>query len=300
MGVSASVTVLLEGVLNVMRVKKLVSLAGVVVGVGALATVVGLSAFRASGQTGDRFDPRRQADDGRPIGPDGRPIGPLREPTGAPTVANHRQIVKTYYIGDLIAAKPSPKFAPTPVNDAPQGSVPPPGAQLNLDMSPVIDLITSTVARGSWAVRDGQGKTIAPDEARGPRGRKAVQSLPDGSITPFYLSISLIIRHTPEVHDEVADLLRKLRRLVEAVGNPGVNLDREEQKLVPGEIVPAPQYGVPGAMIPAPQSQSNDPKPVAGDSSNAKPVAPASQDRRLLVLPSADQKAAHSAAPGRS
>src|SRR5207253_7444705 len=36
---------------------------------------------------------------------------------------------------------------------------------------------------------------------------------PIGSITPFFLSISLIIRHTAEVHDQIADLLRQLRRL---------------------------------------------------------------------------------------
>ncbi len=34
-----------------------------------------------------------------------------------------------------------------------------------------------------------------------------------GSITPFMLSISLIIRHTAEVHEEVAELLKQLRRL---------------------------------------------------------------------------------------
>ena len=34
-----------------------------------------------------------------------------------------------------------------------------------------------------------------------------------GSITPFLLSISLIIRHTAEVHEEVAELLKQLRRL---------------------------------------------------------------------------------------
>ena len=39
------------------------------------------------------------------------------------------------------------------------------------------------------------------------------QTQPIGSITPFFLSISLIIRHTAEVHDQVADLLRQLRRL---------------------------------------------------------------------------------------
>src|SRR5262249_48343677 len=38
---------------------------------------------------------------------------------------------------------------------------------------------------------------------------------PIGAITPFFLSISLIVRHTAEVHDQVADLLRQLRRLTD-------------------------------------------------------------------------------------
>src|SRR5690606_35090567 len=33
------------------------------------------------------------------------------------------------------------------------------------------------------------------------------------SITPFYLNISLIVRATSEIHDEIVDLLRQLRRL---------------------------------------------------------------------------------------
>ena len=34
-----------------------------------------------------------------------------------------------------------------------------------------------------------------------------------GAIVPFFLSLSLIIKHTAEVHEQVADLLRQLRRL---------------------------------------------------------------------------------------
>ena len=41
-----------------------------------------------------------------------------------------------------------------------------------------------------------------------------------GAITPFFLSISLIVRHTAEVHDEVAHLLRKLRRLQKSWQTP--------------------------------------------------------------------------------
>ena len=53
-----------------------------------------------------------------------------------------------------------------------------------------------------WAgLRRRRGRCDAADQAQ------------PGSITPFLLSISLIIRHTAEVHEEVAELLKQLRRL---------------------------------------------------------------------------------------
>ena len=45
------------------------------------------------------------------------------------------------------------------------------------------------------------------------RGAVSTPSASLGAIVPFFLSISLIIKHTAEVHDQVADLLRQLRRL---------------------------------------------------------------------------------------
>jgi RNA polymerase sigma factor (sigma-70 family) len=59
------------------------------------------------------------------------------------------------------------------------------------EFEPLIDLIRSTVAPDSW----GDDPTTM------------------GTITPFYLNISLIIRQTPEVHDELVQRLRQLRRL---------------------------------------------------------------------------------------
>ena len=47
----------------------------------------------------------------------------------------------------------------------------------------------------------------------GDAGRCDPRAGRSAAITPFFLSISLIIRHTAEVHDQVADLLRQLRRL---------------------------------------------------------------------------------------
>ncbi len=66
----------------------------------------------------------------------------------------------------------------------------------NIGFEPLIDLIQSSVAPGTW-------KRALIDE-----DKKLI-----GSITPFYLNASLIIRHTPDVHRQIVERLRQLRRL---------------------------------------------------------------------------------------
>ena len=84
-------------------------------------------------------------------------------------------------------------------------------------MTPIVQLIATSIAPGTWQVHDGNGCGHHPvlRAGRGVRRRRRTTSTtrPPGAITPFFLSISLIIRHTAEVHDQVADLLRQLRRL---------------------------------------------------------------------------------------
>ena len=84
------------------------------------------------------------------------------------------------------------------------------------DMMPLINLITNTIAPGTWRITDPSGKADSAaygmGGAFGGAGGEADVAQP-GSITPFMLSISLIIRHTAEVHEEVAELLKQLRRL---------------------------------------------------------------------------------------
>ena len=84
------------------------------------------------------------------------------------------------------------------------------------DMMPLINLITNTIAPGTWRITDPSGKSDSAaygmGGAFGGAGGEAEAAQP-GSITPFMLSISLIIRHTAEVHEEVAELLKQLRRL---------------------------------------------------------------------------------------
>jgi type II secretory pathway component GspD/PulD (secretin) len=154
---------------------------------------------------------------------------------------------KTYYVGDLVmppGKTPNLPGMPTPpsVEEAAaqqqqvqQGNVTAmaanggsgfgfvKGDRPQVDMSPLIQLITASIAPGTWRVNSpsgsdnssayglGGGFGGAPGGDGGAGGVGDTQ--PVGSITPFYLSISLIIRHTSEIHEEVAKLLTQLRRL---------------------------------------------------------------------------------------
>ena len=93
----------------------------------------------------------------------------------------------------------------------------PQGERPKVDMTPIIQLITTSIAPGTWNVQDGYGQDASSAYGLGggfggDAGGIDQQRQP-GAIVPFFLSISLIIKHTAEVHDQVADLLRQLRRL---------------------------------------------------------------------------------------
>jgi type II secretory pathway component GspD/PulD (secretin) len=157
----------------------------------------------------------------------------------------------TYYVGDLIMPVNKPANLPSVVNGAfsqPSSGNPadPSSAQAqaqaiqmgngvssvspsadgtvgqvikgdrpNVDMTPLIQLISSSIAPGTWRVNDQTGQDVSGAYGMG-GGLDAGgvgDTQPIGSITPFFLTISLIIRHTAEIHDQVADLLRQLRRL---------------------------------------------------------------------------------------
>ena len=85
----------------------------------------------------------------------------------------------------------------------------------NEDFQPLISLIKNSIAPGTWS------DDHSPADLSGGYGQGAggggggAGGAPEGvgSIMPFYLNISLIIRQTSEVHDEIVDLLRQLRRL---------------------------------------------------------------------------------------
>ncbi|MBV8678456.1 MAG: hypothetical protein JO355_14940 [Planctomycetaceae bacterium] len=155
---------------------------------------------------------------------------------------------KTYYVGDLIIppgkpvgnpADPKSNYNPqTPTQTDPNrlqaqtvtlangatsigggsGATATAGERPKVDMTPLIQLITATIAPGTWRVNDLSGNDASGAYGMGAGfgggdGGGLDQAQPIGSITPFFLSISLIIRHTAEIHDQIADLLRQLRRL---------------------------------------------------------------------------------------
>src|SRR5262249_4981588 len=91
------------------------------------------------------------------------------------------------------------------------------GERRMVDMTPLVQLIANSIAPGTWQIMDGNGGDVTQSYglggAFGGGGQDDIQGRPPGAITPFFLSISLIIRHTAQVHEQVADLLRQLRRL---------------------------------------------------------------------------------------
>lgn len=92
-------------------------------------------------------------------------------------------VTRTYAVADLVV----------PAAGSPSGPD-------RSDFAPLIDLIKDSVAPGSWGEDGTSGAVESPDGSK-------------GSITPFFLNTSLIIRQTTEVHDQIVQRLRQLRRL---------------------------------------------------------------------------------------
>ena len=90
---------------------------------------------------------------------------------------------KVYFVGDLLV---------------------PDGARRgDVDMTALVELITASVTPGAWRVLDSHGGVL--DDRDGSR-----------SITPFARDLTLIVRQTAEAHEQVAERLDQLRRLVSA------------------------------------------------------------------------------------
>ncbi len=168
----------------------------------------------------------------------------------SPAASNAQTYPKTYYVGDLVMPPDRGPQVPTPdgiMGLDPQQSradVEERGMQVSgvfaagdarfskplngvgsakgerpmVDLMPIIQLITTSIAPGTWNIQDGYGHAVPPAYGMGggfggDQGGGIDNARQPGAIVPFFLSISLIIKHTAEVHEQVADLLRQLRRL---------------------------------------------------------------------------------------
>jgi RNA polymerase sigma factor (sigma-70 family) len=204
LGASASVAALLEGVLNVMRIKKLAVMATGLVAMGTLGFVIADRAAAVGGSPLQESAPSSNDPVIRQVGPDGRPVGALLAKPRPETVT------KTYYVGDIIPVTQDPGGGAMP-----QNGKAPAAARPEVDFRPLANLIASTVAPGTWNVDDGRGPVIVSRT---------------NSMVPFYLSISLIVRCPEEVHDQVANLLRLLRVLIDARDNRAVQEKTAEHR----------------------------------------------------------------------
>ena len=194
--VPVAVATLTEGVLKTMISAKLrtAALLLLIVGIGVSTARVGVIAQQSKGTSSGR--PRQEIRFPRNFpGATAEDAGdsPADQHDGAKTTT----VSRPYYVGDLVLLNGT---VPTESNEPPQ-----------VDMSPLIELIAASVAPGTWKGYDKRGK---PKFVVFLQGNQGDDEQATGSMTPFYLSISLIIRHTEEVHDQIGDRLRQLRRLL--------------------------------------------------------------------------------------
>ncbi|MFM1904906.1 MAG: hypothetical protein RLZZ440_2806, partial [Planctomycetota bacterium] len=111
------------------------------------------------------------------VGPTPAGIGPVAR--GGEAAINPTSLAQVQSGGGAaMGSTPSIPFGPPAAGGSTQ------------NFQPLIDLIQSTVAADSWDVVGGQG-----------------------AIRPFDTNLSLVVRQTQEVHEEIADLLEQLRRL---------------------------------------------------------------------------------------
>jgi hypothetical protein len=267
---SASVINLVEGVLNMMSLRKMALVACGLTVIGAIVATGGVLAFQQPASA---------------VGSAQRNVEAESRHEPATTVANPNRaskevFTKTYYVGDiLLAGQPVDK-------------------KRGIDMTPLIEFITATIAPGTWRIVDTSGKEITgPSDSKKTVAAGGSDKSETGQIIPFFLSISLIIRHDAGVHEQVANLLRGFRTVVfgrpeEVEDHPqpqtGVALPKLSD--VPGQVERSPDPT--GAVAPASAGADR----VVRESSTAigrptkRPAATGSSERIKKLLKEIEQE----------
>jgi len=242
-GAFVSMDAITKGVLHMLRIKKPAIVVSAMIALGTIGIVIADRAFVAGQTSGSPPPAERVRNDA--LGPDGRRIRALPE-------SNDQTFAKTYYVGDLVATNNS-EPAPVPQITPSQTPLPTHAVQPALDMKPLIRLITSTVAPQTWRVHDDIGMDVTAGASANPsQVGRPVDSKRVGSITPFFLSVSLIIRCTPEIHAQVGSLLKNLREVVETRDRNG----RQEPSATSLETAPSRQAPEPPQTV-APAADPN-------------------------------------------
>ncbi|QDV38606.1 RNA polymerase sigma factor [Tautonia plasticadhaerens] len=177
-------------------------------------------------------------------------------------------ITRVYSVGDLIFIPHAERILSLKEDGTSVATVSPGLASFG----PLIDLLTSTVAPGTWTVgepRSGDGSTVT-----------------DRSITPFHLNLSLIVRHSPEVHEQVVERLRQLRRIVGPLAGVGEEVEEHRPVPVPGGLG---QTRGPSNPDQSPLARPNRPEgglaPSESSETTESPRARLSTDGTLLESP---------------
>ncbi|CAN5883464.1 hypothetical protein BH23PLA1_BH23PLA1_37430 [soil metagenome] len=177
--VPASVAALSEGAVRIMFWSQVSKVGLGIAMLGAL--VIGVSTGATDDPSAKRGDaPRAATVEDHPIArgtPRHIPAEP--EPENAKPESTFTRV---YVVADLLNRSPDQKEGP-------------------IDFEPLIEIITTSVVPGTWNVQDDKGQSVAEGEP------------PIGSITPFWLNVSLIVKHNVEAHEEIVALLGRLRRL---------------------------------------------------------------------------------------
>lgn len=273
--VSAEVVALMEGVVMSMLTTRMKSLVGVLLACGAIGLGAVVYAYQAP--------------------PRATTVGVAQPVTanGEWGATDSTTFFKTYYVGDMIMAKPptpeqlQPRATRDPARhidtDALEAQAP------RVDMGPLIDLVISTTAPKQVASKSAPKRWKVRDDSRNgsDQGRLTEENVL-GTITPFYLSMSLIVRTDAETHDRIADLFRGIRRLQEHV-----DARRAGAKTAPDFLEPAqPTAGAPTVIVeggmdaaPFPQRESGA-EPRSDQTPSARRTSPAGVDevQRLRKL----------------
>ncbi len=174
---SASLLSLVNGVVRMMNLKKALVVLSLALPVGGVVAVGVAQAYQQAAGERDKIVVEGKTYVAEPEGPKTFPM--------------------TYYVGDLLGV-PKDDLG-QPLGDKP--------------FDPIMRLIMTTVAPGTWRALDADGRGVDQNDGL-KTGTARAGAPPTGSITPFFLSVSLIIRHTPEAHEQIAELLRNLRAVV--------------------------------------------------------------------------------------